>query len=66
MNTAFENKDSHKYTLTASNPGSAINYVIHIKKLDDMVLDTRVYRGPEIHSDPYLPAIGFSAPFSWC
>jgi endonuclease/exonuclease/phosphatase family metal-dependent hydrolase len=54
MNRLFQHKDSHKYTWSARDQRSVIDYIIYNKKLSEMVLDTRVYRGPEIESDHYL------------
>jgi hypothetical protein len=54
MNSWLQHKDSHKYTWSARGQRSIIDYVICNKKLSEMVLDTRVYRGPEIESDHYL------------
>jgi hypothetical protein len=54
MNVIIEHKDSHKYTYVVRNQRSGIDYKICNKKLADMVVDTRDYRGPEIETDHYL------------
>jgi exonuclease III len=57
----FQHRDSHKYTWSARGLRSIIDYTICNKKLSEMVLDTRVYRGQEIESDhPFVyPHDGF-------
>lgn len=54
MNSFFNHKDSHKFTWEARGSKSIIDYAICNNKLADLVLDVRVFRGPEIESDHYL------------
>jgi hypothetical protein len=54
MNTFFQHKNSHKYTWAARGQTSIIDYTVCNVKLSDMVLDMRVYCGPEIESDHHL------------
>ena len=54
MNTMFEHKDSHKFTWEARNTRSIIDYILCNNRISDMVLDARVFRGPEIETDHYL------------
>ncbi|KAJ4440326.1 hypothetical protein ANN_08465 [Periplaneta americana] len=54
MNILFDHEDSHEFTWEARNLKSIIDYIICNNKIANMVLDTRVFRGPEIESDHYL------------
>ena len=54
MNKFFSYKDSHKFTWNASGSKSIIDYMVCNNKLAELVLDTRVFRGPELETDHYL------------
>jgi hypothetical protein len=51
MNTFFQHKNSHKYTWAARGQTSIIDYIVCNTNLSVVVLDMRVYRGPETESD---------------
>ncbi|PSN55001.1 hypothetical protein C0J52_02310 [Blattella germanica] len=53
-NTFFKHKEIHKYTWSARGSYSIIDYVIVNQKMRNLVRDTRVFRGSDIHSDHYL------------
>lgn len=55
-NTFFEHKDIHKYTreIKSRNEKSIIDYILVEEDNRQIVLDTKVRRGPEIDSDHYL------------
>jgi exonuclease III len=65
MNTFFQHKNSHKCTWAARGQTSIIDYIVCNAKLSDMVLDTRVYRGPEIESDHHLVISPIRIPPRW-
>jgi endonuclease/exonuclease/phosphatase family metal-dependent hydrolase len=53
-NTFFKHKDIHKFTWSAINCRSIIDYALVNKKTATLVKDARVYRGADIHSDHFL------------
>jgi hypothetical protein len=65
MNSWFQHKDSHKYMWSARGQRSIIDYIICNRKLSEMVLDTRVYKGLEIESDHYLVIAPIRIPPRW-
>jgi exonuclease III len=52
--TYFKHKDTHKYTWAARGIQSIIDYVIVNDRLKSQVLDTQVYRRPEVDTDHFL------------
>jgi hypothetical protein len=48
------NKDSHKYTWSARGQKSITECITGNEKLSSMVLDVRVFQGPEIESNHFL------------
>jgi hypothetical protein len=65
MNTFFQHKDAHKYTCSAKGSCSIIEYMICNQKTANLILDVRVYRGPEIETDHYLVASRLRMPPRW-
>jgi hypothetical protein len=65
MNTFFQHKDAHKYTWSARGARSIIHYIICNQKTANLILDVRVYRGPEMETDHYLVAAPLRIPPRW-
>jgi hypothetical protein len=56
MNIFFQHKHAHKYIWSARGSRSIIDYIICNQKTANLILDVRVYRGPQIETDHYLVA----------
>jgi exonuclease III len=65
MNTFFQHKDVHKYTWSVRGARSIIDYIICIQNTANLILDVRVYRGPELETDHYLVASLLRIPPRW-
>jgi hypothetical protein len=54
MNSFYEHKEIHKYTWSARNSQSIIDYFITNEKGAKLFLNVRTCRGHEIDTDHYL------------
>jgi histidinol phosphatase-like PHP family hydrolase len=65
MNTFFNHKNIHKYTWSARNSKSMIDYFIANEKISKLFLDIKIYRGCETGSDHYLIQTQLRIPPKW-
>ena len=64
-NILFPHKECHKYTWSARNSQSIVDYVITNSKLFNFVLDTRVFRSFELETDNFLLVSTCRFPPKW-
>jgi hypothetical protein len=65
MNTFYKHKDIHKYTWSARNYRSLIDYFLANEKAAKMFLDVRAFTGLEIDSAHYLVQAKLRFPQRW-
>jgi hypothetical protein len=54
INSFYKHKNVRTYTLSAHNFSTVIDYFIANRKLLELFLDVRIYRGSDIGSDQFL------------
>jgi endonuclease/exonuclease/phosphatase family metal-dependent hydrolase len=64
-NIIFKENHIHKFTGSARNRRSVIDYILVNTKIATLVKDTCVYKGTDIHSDHFLVIAKLTMPKRW-